>query len=744
MSTWGFKSNLSLDNNKYLTLFDSTGVTKSNIIGLDINSNLNINSASGDLFLNSNNSGSSSFLNFNNSKNVIVSSKLAIGINSTSNVNANLTLVKNGFIGINTTQGNNDSYLGLAGSSSLSNTTGSRILLYGNDNTNGNNGNLNIYAGNSNSGSINLFTGNDINTFQILKTGTSNFSPNGSTIRLSISDTNSIFTHPVECTTGITTTTILSTGLTTGNINFTGILYQNSIPYINSQWSGTSGSVLYYGSGGNTLVGINTTNPTSTLTINGDLNVSGNTTLSNCVFTNGTIANIITNNVNYGIANIFSGSFIASNNESIPVNITGFTFNSSSIRSFTAKVTVSIVRSAGGNLYATFTLDGIQTDSGWVLYESYDGDNTGIDFSITNLGVIQYTSTNLTFFTNSTFRYSVTQITNTGTYETLLNPTIGSYIVDGFSSINFFSTNFTTTNFSITNFSISNLTTDFLNTGNIWADDNIYFDVGGSSTAGSTRMFIGSVGNVGINTTAPSFTLDVIGSLRVSSGTYLTTPINIATTTNPTSITGGSLNVSGDVILGNELIWSNTVSIGVPTFTNRSVGTRIVLAPTISGLLLDYSLGVETNNMWFGSPSGFKWYNNNTGASMQLTNSNLIVTGDILAFGTISDIRLKNNLQPITNGLDKINDLRPVTFNWKDDIFNVDKQGTSDSGFIAQEVERVIPHAVSEYPELNSGIVYKNMKHERIIPYLVSSIQELTKQNKQLLYKIEILEQKNF
>jgi hypothetical protein len=213
MSTWGFKSNLSLDNNKYLTLFDSTGITKSNIIGLDTNSNLNINSASGDIFLNSNNSGSETFINFNNSKNVLVSSKLAVGISSTSNINANLTLVKNGFIGINTTRNSNDSYLGLAGSSSLSNTTGSRILLYGNDNTNGNNGNLNLYAGNSSFGSINLFTGNDSNTFQILKTGTSNFSPNGTTIRVSISDTNTLFTHQVQFT-----NTNTSTSATTGSV----------------------------------------------------------------------------------------------------------------------------------------------------------------------------------------------------------------------------------------------------------------------------------------------------------------------------------------------------------------------------------------------------------------------------------------------------------------------------------------------------------------------------------------------
>jgi hypothetical protein len=504
--SWGFKSNLSLDNNKYLTLFDSTGVTKSNIIGLDINSNLNINSASGDIFLNSNNLGSQTFINFNNSKNVLVSSKLAVGISTTSNINANLTLIKNGFIGINTTQGNNDSYLGLAGSSIFSNTSGSRILLYGNDNTNGNNGNLNLYAGNSSSGSINLFTGNDLNTFQILKTGTSNFSPNGSTIRLSISDTSSLFTHQVQFTntnnstsattgsvlingglgivgntfisgslnvdsisgninfastkdatnyttgalalfggvainatrlavsavnggglsvaggfglggnaifnstlevfSGITTSTILSTGLTTGNINFTGALYQNGVPYIGSQWTSTNGNVLYYGSSGNIYVGIGTTNPTNTLTVNGSMLVLGNTTLANTLISNISTGNIYTNLLNVNnISYTFAGSCSANNNISTSTDLLGLILPTTTTRSFTVIISLSTLVSVGSNYYTQYTVEGIQTDSGWIIDDYFIGDIPNIFFTITNTGQLQYTSNNVINWVSTTLRY---------------------------------------------------------------------------------------------------------------------------------------------------------------------------------------------------------------------------------------------------------------------------------------------------------------------------------------------------
>jgi len=75
--------------------------------------------------------------------------------------------------------------------------------------------------------------------------------------------------------------------------------------------------------------------------------------------------------------------------------------------------------------------------------------------------------------------------------------------------------------------------------------------------------------------------------------------------------------------------------------------------------------------------------------------------------------------------LDTVLNLRPVTFDWKKDIFNEEKQGASDVGFIAQEVEQLVPLAVSEYQEINNGNNYKSIKHERLIPYLVGAIHQL-------------------
>jgi hypothetical protein len=275
--------------------------------------------------------------------------------------------------------------------------------------------------------------------------GTLYYGTAGSSL-VGINTANPVFTLDVSggarITTGVTagasTFTSVSAGnsqfigLSAGNINFTGNLFQNGSPYIGSQWVGTSGNISF-GTAGTSLVGINTTAPAYTLDINGSLRATNslftNSTITNMTFTNVTANNLMTNNLNLGISSMFSGSFVASNNISVAANISGFAFANANIRAFNASVSVSVLVSSGTNLYAVYTLIGNQTDSGWTLLSDNVGD-TGITFTITSAGQVQYTSTNVTNFTSSTFRYNVQQFSATGTYSSILGNTQGAYIVD--------------------------------------------------------------------------------------------------------------------------------------------------------------------------------------------------------------------------------------------------------------------------------------------------------------------------
>ena len=91
-----------------------------------------------------------------------------------------------------------------------------------------------------------------------------------------------------------------------------------------------------------------------------------------------------------------------------------------------------------------------------------------------------------------------------------------------------------------------------------------------------------------------------------------------------------------------------------------------------------------------------------------------------------SDKKLKTNIN-ILNNINKnlIYDLKSVEYNWindNNDFINKNKKGKYDVGFIAQDVEKVAPHLVSEIIDIKSGNIYKGIKYEKIIPYLVQEV----------------------
>ncbi len=92
-------------------------------------------------------------------------------------------------------------------------------------------------------------------------------------------------------------------------------------------------------------------------------------------------------------------TFTAADNQASPINVTGLAFANGSVTAFQA--IVSVVRNA---TYAFYTLDGIQKASLWEMSQSSVGDVTGITFSITTSGQIQYTTTSTGFTAALKFR----------------------------------------------------------------------------------------------------------------------------------------------------------------------------------------------------------------------------------------------------------------------------------------------------------------------------------------------------
>lgn len=104
---------------------------------------------------------------------------------------------------------------------------------------------------------------------------------------------------------------------------------------------------------------------------------------------------------------------------------------------------------------------------------------------------------------------------------------------------------------------------------------------------------------------------------------------------------------------------------------------------------------------------------------------NLRIFGDVIAFAA-SDERLKENIKPIENALDKVSKIGGYEFDWNDQTEVHGHEG-HDIGVIAQEIEAILPEVVTTR---DSG--YKAVKYEKIVPLLIQAIKEQQKEINEL------------
>ena len=101
-----------------------------------------------------------------------------------------------------------------------------------------------------------------------------------------------------------------------------------------------------------------------------------------------------------------------------------------------------------------------------------------------------------------------------------------------------------------------------------------------------------------------------------------------------------------------------------------------------------------------------------------------------------SDYRWKKDIQPLNNTLDKINQLRGVTYAWRTDEFpEKDFTENRQIGVIAQEVETIYPDLIHTD---NKG--FKSMDYMSFTAILLEGVKELDEENKVLKQQIEALE----
>lgn len=111
-----------------------------------------------------------------------------------------------------------------------------------------------------------------------------------------------------------------------------------------------------------------------------------------------------------------------------------------------------------------------------------------------------------------------------------------------------------------------------------------------------------------------------------------------------------------------------------------------------------------------------------TGSGNATLYGTFTATADIVAY---SDERIKDNIETIDNALDKVNQLRGVSFNRKSD-------GKESIGVIAQEVEKILPEVVTEDDKGIKGVSYGN-----IVGVLIEAMKEQQKQIDELKARLD-------
>jgi hypothetical protein len=286
-----------------------------------------------------------------------------------------------------------------------------------------------------------------------------------------------------------------------------------------------------------------------------------------------------------------------------------------------------------------------------------------------------------------------------------------------------------------------------------------YFN-GTSTVTGSANLFWDNTnGRLGINQSSLSYALQVYGSINFKGNSGYNGWVisqaggNSSAAFNLSYGSGGASNVitaqydTGFVGIGTANPQAKFELAGSSgNFQIASSGAEVFFTRNDNNDFL--ANGGSSAGIRFGGQQQLRFA---TGTSLT-TRMTIDVSGNIGApSGTniynASDKRLKQNIVTIENGLEAVLKLNPVKFNWLDGYVE-SEDGKDMLGFIAQEVENIIPEAVENFGNNSvtiGEVVIDNplrVNEKFIIPVLVKAIQELSKQNEELSNRLIKLESK--
>jgi hypothetical protein len=245
---------------------------------------------------------------------------------------------------------------------------------------------------------------------------------------------------------------------------------------------------------------------------------------------------------------------------------------------------------------------------------------------------------------------------------------------------------------------------------------------GTNSTQIATTAFIGTA----LGSYLPLSGGTLSGNLTMGSGAVITTvsgtTLTLAATAAGVSVTGGGINISGGGVNATNGFFSSGGNITLTGGGNIIVGAAGVAG---GGLVIQSAGG--SLNLYDSNGGTFFWSDNSQNGTRVWSNANnfgvfqMDLSGNLVITGSLtqgSDEAHKTNIAPLRDGIDLIRRLIPKSFSWKS---NPEK---TNWGFVAQDVEGVIPAAVSRAPA-GGGEVRMGLDITAILAALTLAVQQL-------------------
>ena len=454
------------------------------------------------------------------------------------------------------------------------------------------------------------------------------------------------------------------------------------------------------------------------------LNITGDTqfnTATGTTLTTDTLNVNITANISTALISTLSGSFATfdggvssmyiSTTSLVAGSVKTGSFAVSTLNAYNLNLTSSINFTSGGAVSALADYNGVRFQDSTGSSEIGIFISTGIDIVNAKLAAVTNNGSNaftlLEYVSSTTGNQTIAYLTNIASLNDVVDYGSATLIGQG-------------------------LSTNLLSTGKIFADaaainafSTIYFSTGFAN--------IGAINNTnvttGLLTAYNGISTNNISSGKSYSGTAVIangTVTNLSTTSGTITNLSGSIanldsissiyNSTGQVSFGTGVIENGTVTNLSTTYgtvtnfaaTDANVTTYIGNDITLSNLLLGPS--VSTSFISTGSA-----YMNS--AYIESATMNDFSASNIT---TTSDLRLKKNVSPLSNALNTVLQLEPVSYDWitRQNM----RDGYQEIGFIAQSVEAILPNIVSIRDD---DIQTRALSYDRLTAVLAGAVKEL-------------------